>query len=220
MVYRTKRIRPIIQTTRSNQSPENRKQARKLKYRAARYTLLDGLLYHRGFTLPLLRYLDDEEANYVLREIHEGICRNHSRVRTLAFKALRQGYFWPTMHQDAKGIAKNCKVYQSFSYVPVWPPERLTAMSSPWPFSQWGFDLISPLPKGRGAAMHAIAAIDYFIKWVEVEALSQITERKTIDFIQKNIICRYGIPYAIIIDNGKQFDNHNFRKFCQNLGLI
>lgn len=74
------------------------KQVRKLKCRIARYTLLDKILYRQGFTLPLLQYLDDEEANYVLREIHEEICGNHSGARTLAFKVLRQRYLWPTMH--------------------------------------------------------------------------------------------------------------------------
>ena len=62
-------------------------------------------------------------------------------------------------------------------------------------------------------------AIDYFTKWVEVEALSQIMKKKTIGFVWKNIIYRYKIPYAIITDNVKQFDNHNFREFCQNLGV-
>ena len=72
---------------------EGKKQARKLKCRATRYTLLDGVLYRRGFTLSLLRYLDDKKADYILREINEGICGNYSGARTLAFKALRQGYF-------------------------------------------------------------------------------------------------------------------------------
>ncbi|XP_052289889.1 uncharacterized protein LOC127899803 [Citrus sinensis] len=84
---------PIRAYVRDGVLPEDKRQARKLKCRAARYTLLDGVLYCRGFTLPLLRCLDDEEADYVLREIHEGICGNHSGARTLAFKALRQGYF-------------------------------------------------------------------------------------------------------------------------------
>ena len=62
-------------------------------------------------------------------------------------------------------------------------------------------------------------AIDYFTKWVEVEVISPITERKTTDFVWKNIICRYEILYAIITDNKRQFDNRNFREFCQNLGV-
>ena len=117
--------------------PEDKRQIKKLKCRAARYTLLDGVLYRRGFTLPLLRCLDDEKTDYVLREIHEEICDNHSGARTLTFKALRQGYFWPTMHQDAKRMSKNCKTCQNFSEVPAQPPEKLTTMTSPWPFAQW-----------------------------------------------------------------------------------
>lgn len=67
--------------------------------------------------------------------------------------------------------------------------------------------------------MHAVVAIDYFTKWVEVEALSRITEKKTTDFVCRNLVCQYGIPYSLIADNGRQFDNHNFREFCQNLGI-
>ena len=46
-----------------------------------------------------------------------------------------------------------------------------------------------------------LVAIDYFIKWVEVEALSTITEAKIQNFIWKNIICRFGIPRTIISGN-------------------
>ena len=138
----------ILSYIREGILPEDMKQGRKLKCRAAMYTLLAGILYRRKFTLPLLKCLDDEEADYVLREIHKGICGNHSGARTLAVKVLRQGYFWPIMHQDAKGMVKNCKVCQNFSEASAQPPERLTTMSSPWPFAQWGIDLIGPLPKG------------------------------------------------------------------------
>lgn len=73
--------------------PTDQKQVRKLKCQAGKYMLLDVILYCRGFTLPLLRSLDDGEVNYVLREIHEGIYGNHCGARTLAFKALGDGYF-------------------------------------------------------------------------------------------------------------------------------
>ena len=63
---------PIRAYVRDGVLPKDKRQARKLKCRAARYRLLDGVLYRQGFTLPLLRCLDDEEADYVLKEIHEG----------------------------------------------------------------------------------------------------------------------------------------------------
>ena len=46
-----------------------------------------------------------------------------------------------------------------------------------------------------------LVAIDYFTKWVEVEALSTITEAKIQSFVWKNIICKFGIPWTIVSDN-------------------
>lgn len=63
----------------------------KIHVQAACYTLVDGILYRRGFTLPLLKCLSKDEAAYVLKEIHEGVCGSHSGGRMLAHKAVRAG---------------------------------------------------------------------------------------------------------------------------------
>ncbi|XP_020215695.1 uncharacterized protein LOC109799532 [Cajanus cajan] len=60
--------------------------AKKLRTQAARYSVVGGELYRRGFSSPLLKCLDSEQANHVLREVHEGICGSHSGGRTLAEK--------------------------------------------------------------------------------------------------------------------------------------
>ncbi|KAM1419884.1 hypothetical protein ACFXTO_023369 [Malus domestica] len=89
-------------------------------------------------------------------------------------------------------------------------------MISPWPLAQWGLDLISPMPAGKGKV---IVAVDYFTKWAEVEPLATITEVKIEDFVRKNILCRFGIPNAIVTDNGQQFDNNKFRMFCSKFNI-
>ena len=76
---------------------------------------------------------------------------------------------------------------------------------------------MGPLPLGKKQHRFLIVAFDYFTKWVEVEPVTTITEAKVISFIWKNIICRFGVLHVIISDNGKQFDNPKFRKFCQDL---
>ncbi|XP_073137716.1 uncharacterized protein [Henckelia pumila] len=81
--------------------PANQVEARKLKVRAVRFTIIDGELYKRSFSSPYLKCLTSAKGNYVLREIHEKICGNHLAGRALAEKTLRQEYFWPTMNQDA-----------------------------------------------------------------------------------------------------------------------
>ena len=75
-------------------------------------------------------------------------------------------------------------------------------MISPWPFAQWGLDLIGPMPARKGKVRYAIVVVDYFTKWAEVEPLATITEAKIEDFVWKNILCRFGIPNAIVTNNG------------------
>ncbi|GAV87030.1 hypothetical protein CFOL_v3_30456, partial [Cephalotus follicularis] len=88
---------PFINWLRNGILPEDPVEARKLVYRANRFQFRDGILYKRSFSFPWLRCLNPSKADYALREVHEGICGNHTRGRTLSHKMLRPGYYWPTM---------------------------------------------------------------------------------------------------------------------------
>ena len=113
--------------------PSDLKKASKLRAKSARFSLLRGTLYKRGFSTPLLKCIGKEDANYVLREVHEG-CGNHIGARTLAGKTLRQGYYWPTMLKDAKELVRKCKICQEHAKISYLPSEPLTSIISPWPF--------------------------------------------------------------------------------------
>ncbi|RVX23959.1 hypothetical protein CK203_000814 [Vitis vinifera] len=91
----------IAEYLRTGTLPEDPKQAHKIRVQAARFTLIGGHLYKRSFTGPYLRCLGHSEAQYVLAELHEGICGNHTGGRSLAHRAHSQGYYWPTMKKDA-----------------------------------------------------------------------------------------------------------------------
>ena len=75
---------PIILYLKDGRLPEKKDETRKLKVRI-------------GFSQPYLRCLAPDEANYVLREVHEGACGNHSGTRSLVHKVVRAGYYWPNM---------------------------------------------------------------------------------------------------------------------------
>ena len=125
----------IVSYLKDGKLPEGKDEAKKLKVRAARYILIDEVLYKRGFSQPYLRCLTSDEANYVLREIHEGACGNHSGARSLIHKVVRAGYYWPTVQADAKAYVKVCDQCQRFSNIPRQPSEYLTPMTAPWPFA-------------------------------------------------------------------------------------
>ena len=197
----------IISFLQEGHLPQDANEAKKIKKMAAKFTVLNDILYKRGFSMPYLKCVDEDEAKYIPKEIHEGIYGDHAGPRSLVIKVIRIGYFWPTMQVDGVELVKKCDKCQRFGNVQRLLAEKLTTITSPWPFSQWGINIVGPLPLGKGQVKFLLVAIDYFTKWVEVEALATITEAKIRNFVWKNIICRSGIPMMIISDNGRQFDN-------------
>ena len=109
---------PIVCYLKEEKLPQGKDEARKLRIKSAKYVLKDEVLYNRGFSQRYLRCLAPDEANYVLRKVHEGACENHSGARSLVYKVIRVGYYWPTLQVDAKAYVKVCDQCQRFSNVP------------------------------------------------------------------------------------------------------
>ncbi|KAL5574153.1 hypothetical protein UlMin_023750 [Ulmus minor] len=171
---------PIMAYLRDGTLPQDKFEARRLQYRSVRYYLDKDKLHKRSFSSPSLTCLNEDQAKYVLQE----------------------GYYWPTIQADSLAFVQKCDKCQRFSTIPHQPPEELTPVSSPWPFTKWGIDLIGLLPTARGQLKYAVVAIDYYTKWVEAEALAKITEQNVTNFIWKHIICRFGIPRELVSDHG------------------
>ncbi|GJU90375.1 reverse transcriptase domain-containing protein [Tanacetum coccineum] len=162
----------------------------------------------------MLRCVGPLQANYVIREIHMGSCGMHIGPRVVVRKAMRQGYYWPTMHADAKKEVDKCDSCQIHSPIPRLPKTHMTSIMAPWPFYQWGMDILGPLTPARGGAKFVIVAIDYFTKWIEAKPLIKITGKEVIRFVMDNIICRFGLPRIIVTDNGAQLVNEPFKGWC------
>ncbi|XP_075665527.1 uncharacterized protein LOC142635213 [Castanea sativa] len=92
---------PLISYLKDGTLPDGKEAARKLKVQSARFILIKDVLYKRGFSRPYLRCVGPEEAKYVMREVHEGICGNHSGSQSLVHKLIRARYYRPTMQNDA-----------------------------------------------------------------------------------------------------------------------
>ncbi|XP_050214359.1 uncharacterized protein LOC126665568 [Mercurialis annua] len=178
----------IISYIENGSLPEDKKEAKKVKRRAPHFSYRDGTLYRKSFSHPWSRCLTVEEGKYVLAEIHEGMYGSHISHLALCRKAILQGYYWPTLAQDAANL------HVGYRY--RWP----------FPNSKWAKEILNSNSRS-------------FLQMVEAEAVSTITEARVRSFVRRQIICRFGIPRIIITDNGKQFDNKNFRDFCTGKGI-
>jgi hypothetical protein len=69
-------------------------------------------------------------------------------------------------------------------------------------------------PPTQGHYTFAVVAVEYFTKWIEAMPLTNVSSASIKKFFWQNIICRYGAPQHITVDNVKYFDNAMFKDFC------
>lgn len=62
---------------------------KRLKACAANYKMIQGSLYKRSFTHPLLKCIGPGESSYILQETHEGVGSAHEGAYTLFKKFIR-----------------------------------------------------------------------------------------------------------------------------------
>ena len=65
----------------------------------------------------------------------------------------------------------------------------LNSLSSPWPFTAWGIDIIGEIrSNASNGHKYIVVAIDYFSRWIEVESFSTLKAKQMAKFIQKSLI--------------------------------
>jgi transposase InsO family protein len=80
-------------------------------------------------------------------------------------------------------------------------------------------DIVGPFPLAPGQLKFLIVGVDYFTKWIEAEAVAKITAERVKKFYWKKIICRFGLPKCIVLDNGTQFASATVVDFYKHLGI-
>ena len=189
--------------------------------RMARSFYLDGPhLYKKGFSGEMMRCVDKAEADHIIAETHEGLCATHANGHALTRQIMRRGYYWSTMEKDCILYVRKCPKCQAYADKIEAPPVPLYSMVSPWPFSQWGIDVIGVIhPQATNGHKFILVAIDYFTKWIEAQSYAKITRKAVARFIKINLICRFGVPQQIITDNATNLNGGDIDRICDQFKI-
>ena len=164
----------IIRFLREDILPEEKIEADKIRRKATSYWLSeDHKIYKCSFSRPYLLFVHPKLTESILEELHEGICGSHTEGRSLAHRAITQGYWWPNMQRKALEYVRKCDQCQRFAPSIHQPGGIPNPLSSPWPFAQWGLDIVRPFPKAVGNKKYLLVDTDYFTKWVETEQIGR-----------------------------------------------
>jgi hypothetical protein len=74
----------------------NPRERRALRLKSSQYHLINYVLFCMNYDGVLLRFLEKEDVEKVLKELHDGLAVGHFAGETTAHKILREGYYWPT----------------------------------------------------------------------------------------------------------------------------
>jgi hypothetical protein len=70
---------------------------------------------YKTLVTGLLHCISKAEGKELLTEIHLGVCGGHIGSRALTTKVFMQGFYWPSIINDASRIVATCEAYQKFS---------------------------------------------------------------------------------------------------------
>jgi hypothetical protein len=190
---------------------------KRIEARTRPYVIIEGELYKHGVCSPLLKCLCRTEGQELMKEIHAGLCGSHIGSRPLLGKVLRQGFYWPKAASDAADLVQKCENCQRCARDQKQPSSLTQLIQPTWPLQRWGLDLLGPLAPAQGNLKYVVVAVEYFSKWIEAKPLAIITSATVQKFFWQNIVYRFGVPKAITVDNGTQFDAETFKDFCDRI---
>ena len=96
----------------------------------------------------------------------------HFLDRRIGHKALRMGYYWPTIFMDAKKYVQTCDSFQRMGQpnrldqIPLQP--QLDVVET---FDRWALDFVGPINPHSRQKSYILVCTDYMMKWVKVVAL-------------------------------------------------
>jgi hypothetical protein len=166
---------PITLFLQGYYQPSDINEAKRLKHRSRDFALIEGQLYKKGVSQPMLKCVTETEGVQILRDVHSGTCGSHAGPRALAAKVIRQGFYWPAMICAANRVTRSCEACQKLSPRSGNPSQFTKLIAHTWPLQRWGLYIVGSLPTAQGNLKFTFVAIEYFTKWIEARAVSTIT---------------------------------------------
>ncbi|KAL4384167.1 hypothetical protein GQ457_15G018280 [Hibiscus cannabinus] len=161
---------------------------------------------------------DSDYKSEIKENFHDEKILYATAIPWTAAKVLQSGFYWPTLFKDAHNYYKACDRCQRTGNISRRNEMPLQYILEVELFDVWGIDFMGPFPSSHGD-LYILLAVDYVSKWVEAIATPRNDAQTVMKFLHKHIFTRFGVPRAIISDEGTHFDNKLIDKAAQRYGI-
>ncbi|XP_044510154.1 uncharacterized protein LOC123228765 [Mangifera indica] len=190
----------------------------KLKNDAKYHVWDDPYLWKRCADQIIRRCVPETEISSIITFCHSYACGGHFGAKRTARKILDCGFFWPTLFRDTYLFCKSCERCQKTGNISQKNEMPQTPILVCEIFDVWGIDFMGPFPSSFGY-VYILLAVDYVSKWVEAKATRTDDSKIVSGFLKSNIFSRFGIPKALISDQGRHFCNRTIEALLKKYGV-
>ncbi|XP_058181163.1 uncharacterized protein LOC131299595 [Rhododendron vialii] len=143
----------------------------------------------------------DSDQRKILEFCHLEACGGHYSSKKTSAKVLQCGFYWPTLRKDAYHFCTTYECCQKLGSMTRKDEMPLTSILVVEIFDCWGIDFMGPFPVSFGN-LYILLAMDYVSKWVEAIVTRTNDAKVVVEFLKDNILSQFGMPRAIISDQG------------------
>lgn len=163
--------------------------------------------------------VNDEEKPKLMSRFHDDRTAGHMGVSKTA-KRIKNNYFWPGIDADVRKYVRDCDICSANKVPNIFanpPMGKQRYVSQPWQVIS--MDFLGPYPRSVRGNTTMLVVTDMFTKWVELFPMRAATSKKVIECLESRIFFTFGIPKAIISDNGPQFVSNEIKMFLKHYDI-
>lgn len=155
---------------------------------------------------------------YIFDQLHSNRVAGHfGRDKTV--NAIKSRFYWPGLTSDVSRWCNECDLCSRRKPGPGRGKAPMKNVQSGFPLERIAIDILGPLPTSDRGHSYIMVVGDYFTKWTESYAIADHTAQTVADTLVTEFICRYGVPYCIHTDQGREFESNLFKALCKLLDI-
>jgi hypothetical protein len=154
--------------------------------------------------------------NEVMYQMHNTTVSGHLGKKKTREKVL-QKFYWSGVREDVDNWVRACDTCGSIKSLPKAAKAPMGKMPVGAPLDRLSMDVLGPLPVSKQNNRFILVVSDHFTKWVEVFAIPDYTAATCARIVLNEVIARWGCPYDILTDQGRNFESQIFADLCELL---
>ena len=159
-----------------------------------------------------------KERRTVLRYCHDHKSSGHLGMKKTLGK-VREKFYWPSLQNDVRAYVAGCEKCLMRKAPSRLKKAPMQIMHSGITMERIATDILGELPETDEGNRYILVISDYFTKWTEAFAMPNMEAKTVARIIVEEVIVRFGVPYTIHSDQGRQYESKLFAEVCKLLDI-